>query len=499
MEPVKKTLQLKSKLTRRPEEAVAGPPPWRVLVVDDEEDVVAITRLNLRTFTFGGRSLELVSANSGAEARRILQEQSGFALGLVDVVMETDDAGLQLVRYIREELGNRMIRLVIRTGQPGLAPERYVIDHFDIDDYKEKSELSAQKLYTTVRSALKSFRDLTTIDMARKGLETILAAAPQIYLHPLDSFEDFYSGVFTQILGLCHLGMGSRVTIANGYLALFSREEIVIKAKVGEVAQAKQVRVERERISATETILPLEDGGRPIGMLYLEHPQPLDPLAVDLLRIFTGQVCVALQGLQARMELRRAHQAAIRMLADAAEAKDAETGRHIQRMVVLTRLLALAMGLSVEAAEEVAEASQLHDVGKIGTPDAILNKPGILSGDERNIIQEHARLGGVIIKDENFQLAQQIALYHHEKWDGSGYPDGLRGEEIPLAARLVAVVDVFDALVHRRPYKKAWPMEEALGEIRRQSGLAFDPRVVERFLELVAGGVLERELAGIGD
>ncbi|MBF0180696.1 MAG: DUF3369 domain-containing protein [Magnetococcales bacterium] len=498
MEPVKKTLQLKAKLIRRQEEAVAGPSPWRVLVVDDEEDVIAITRLNLRTFTFGGRPLELVSANSGAEAKRILQEQSGFALGLVDVVMETDDAGLQLVRFIREELGDRMIRLVIRTGQPGLAPERYVIDHFDIDDYKEKSELSAQKLYTTVRSALKSFRDLTTIDMARKGLETILAAAPRIYLHPLDSFEDFYSGVFTQILGLGHLGMGSRVTISNGYLALFSREEIVIKAKVGEVAEAKRVRVERERISATETILPLEDGGQPLGMLYLEHPQPLDPLAVDLLRIFTGQVCVALQGLQARMELRRAHHAAIRMLADAAEAKDAETGRHIQRIVALTRHLALALGLSVEEAEEVAAASQLHDVGKIGTPDAILNKPGFLNVHERNVIQEHARLGGAIIKDDNFQLARQIALYHHEKWDGSGYPEGLRGEAIPLAARVVAVVDVFDALVHRRPYKEAWPVEEALTEIRRQSGVAFDPLVVERFLDLVAGGVVERVLAGGG-
>ncbi|MDA8255985.1 MAG: hypothetical protein M0Z99_10185 [Betaproteobacteria bacterium] len=144
--------------------------PWKLLVVDDEPDVRQLTALNLRGFEFAGRPLVLIDAGSAAEARQALHDQPDIALALIDVVMETDDAGLKLVAFIRQELGNAMVRLVIRTGQPGMAPERYVIDNFDIDDYKDKTELTAQKLYTTVRSALKSYRDLETIEINRNGL-----------------------------------------------------------------------------------------------------------------------------------------------------------------------------------------------------------------------------------------------------------------------------------------------------------------------------------------
>ncbi|MBF0342233.1 MAG: DUF3369 domain-containing protein [Magnetococcales bacterium] len=488
MSTPKRTLQLKAKVASSLPE-VTSQPPWKVLVVDDDADVISITRLNLRLFTFAGRPLMLVAASSAQEARELLTPAHGFALGLIDVVMESDDAGLQLVRYIRETLGDQRIRLVIRTGQPGLAPERYVIDHFDIDDYKEKSELSAQKLYTTVRLALKSYRDLTTIDMARQGLEAILEAAPRMYLHPLDSFEEFYSGVFTQILGLCHLGANSSVRIANGFLAMFQKDEILIKAGVGEARLDKTDPPMEENITPTETIIPLRIREEVIGLLYLEHAHPLDPLAVHLLRIFTGQVCVALQSLRVQQELRQAHASAIQMLSEAAEAKDANTGEHIQRIVSLTRQLSLALGVEPDLAEMYAEASQLHDIGKIGIPDQILNKPGPLDKEEFSRISTHAHIGGLIIKDEkNFRIARQIALYHHEKWDGSGYPEGLRGENIPLAARIVSVADVFDALVNCRPYKHAWRMEDAVNEIRRLSGKSFDPRVVGAFEGLYVAG-----------
>ncbi|NGZ05663.1 MAG: DUF3369 domain-containing protein [Magnetococcales bacterium] len=485
----KRTLQLKPKSVSGTAEAGNGLPPWPVLVVDDDPDVITITRLNLRHFVFGGRALAIVAASSAEQARELLSQSPGFALALIDVVMESDDAGLQLVEYIRHTLNDNRIRLVIRTGQPGMAPERYVIDRYDIDDYKEKSELSAQKLYTTVRSALKSYRDLTTIDMARQGLEAILGAAPRMYLHPLDSFEEFYSGVFTQILGLCHLGAQSSVRIANGFLALFQKDEIVIKAKVGEARLDKTRPPVQENLTPTETVIPLRIRDEVIGMLYLEHVQPLDPLAVHLLRIFTGQVCVALQSLRVQLELRQAHASAIQMLSEAAEAKDANTGEHIHRIVRLTRRLSLALGLDAETAESYAQASQLHDIGKIGVPDRILNKPGPLDAEEFVNMTAHARIGGMIIKDEkNFRIAREIAMYHHEKWDGTGYPERLRGEEIPLAARIVSVADVFDALVNCRPYKRPWSVDEAVTEIRRLSGSSFDPQVVAAFCRIHAEG-----------
>ena len=182
---------------------------WKILVVDDEPDMRTLTRMNLKGFSFAERDLEIIDACSAARAREQLAAHPDIALALIDVVMETDDAGLRLVEYIRKELKNTMVRLIIRTGQPGLAPERYVIDHFDIDDYKDKTELTATHLYTAVRSAIKSYRDLRSIDLNRVGLQHVLMAAPDIYRISNRSLNQFFQGVLTQIIGLCNLSNSS--------------------------------------------------------------------------------------------------------------------------------------------------------------------------------------------------------------------------------------------------------------------------------------------------
>ena len=141
------------------------PQPWRMLVVDDEPDVHRVTRMVLADFSFEGRSLEIISALSGGEAREILRKANDIAVILLDVVMETDDAGLTLVREIRQDIGNENVRIVLRTGQPGMAPEQKVIVEYDINDYKSKAELTAQKLFTTIVAALRSYRDLVAIEI----------------------------------------------------------------------------------------------------------------------------------------------------------------------------------------------------------------------------------------------------------------------------------------------------------------------------------------------
>ena len=144
---------------------------WKVLIVDDEPDVHEITRIGLKRFTFDGKSLELINAYSAEQAREILKNRQHFAAAMIDVVMETEEAGLDLVRFIREEMGLSHIRLIIRTGQPGKAPERFVIDNFDIDDYKEKTDLTTLKMHTMFRSSIKSYRDILTIERSRVELE----------------------------------------------------------------------------------------------------------------------------------------------------------------------------------------------------------------------------------------------------------------------------------------------------------------------------------------
>ncbi len=186
-------------------------------------------------------------------------------------------------------------------------------------------------------------------------------------------------------------------------------------------------------------------------------------------------------------ELEQTRYEIINRLGRAAEYKDNETGLHVIRMSHYARLLAKQAGLATDYCELIYNASPMHDVGKIGTPDAVLKKPGKLDKDEWHIMQQHAEIGAKIIgehQDPLLHMAHQIALTHHEKWDGNGYPNGLKGEDIPLSGRICAIADVFDALTSSRPYKKAWTIDDAMALIESEAGKHFDPVLVSHFLQI---------------
>ena len=187
-------------------------------------------------------------------------------------------------------------------------------------------------------------------------------------------------------------------------------------------------------------------------------------------------------------ELRETRLQIVQRLGRAAEYKDNETGMHVIRMSHFSKLLALAAGCSPAWAEDLLNAAPMHDVGKIGIPDAVLRKPGPQDAAEWDTMRRHPEIGAEIIGEHPsgvLQLAREIALAHHEKWDGSGYPRGLAGEAIPLSARIVAIADVFDALTTRRPYKEPWPVQDALDHIAAQAGKHFDPALVALFAPLL--------------
>lgn len=196
------------------------------------------------------------------------------------------------------------------------------------------------------------------------------------------------------------------------------------------------------------------------------------------------------RALEMRVQERTAELNATRLeilnrLGRAAEYKDNETGLHVIRMSHFCKIIALGYGLPEEDADLLLHVSPMHDIGKIGIPDRVLLKPGWLDAEERKIIETHCDIGRKIIGSHSSSLlnaAAMVAYTHHEKWDGSGYPQGLCGVEIPLFSRILAIADVFDALTSVRPYKKAWPIEEAITEIKRTSGTHFDPALVEVFL-----------------
>ncbi|MHB9119260.1 MAG: HD-GYP domain-containing protein [Burkholderiales bacterium] len=183
-------------------------------------------------------------------------------------------------------------------------------------------------------------------------------------------------------------------------------------------------------------------------------------------------------------ELLETRQEIIRRLGMAAEYRDNETGLHIVRMSRICALLGRAVGLAEAQCDLLLSASPMHDVGKIGIPDAILLKPGKLDGEEWEVMKTHAEIGAELLSghpSDLMEMARIIALSHHEKWDGSGYPAGLKGEDIPLPGRIAALADVFDALTSDRPYKKAWSVEAALAYIDESSGKHFDPALVAAF------------------
>ena len=184
-------------------------------------------------------------------------------------------------------------------------------------------------------------------------------------------------------------------------------------------------------------------------------------------------------------QLQLAHIDLIQRLGRAAEYKDTDTGEHIARMSRYSKVLALAYGMSEYEAEQLKQAAPMHDVGKIGIPDSVLLKPGRLNENEYEHMKQHALIGAKILENSTsplLQLAHKLALEHHEKWDGTGYPYGLKGEEISIEGRIVTIADVFDALTSKRPYKKAWSVEEAIDLLKDEAGKHFDPQLVDLFI-----------------
>jgi len=186
--------------------------------------------------------------------------------------------------------------------------------------------------------------------------------------------------------------------------------------------------------------------------------------------------------------LEQSHKDVIYMLGAAGHFNDTDTGAHIWRMAAYAGALAEACGWSADDCKQIELAAPMHDTGKIGIPDAILKKTGKLNTEEWGVMKTHSRIGhDILIKGHApvFQMAAEIALHHHERWDGSGYPDGLSGEAIPEAARIAALVDVFDALSMKRPYKDAWSTDQVIATIQNSAGSHFDPKLVDIFISIL--------------
>lgn len=475
---------------------------WKVLIVDDEQGIHEVTRMALAGFEFDGRGIEFLSAYSGSEGERLLLEHPDTAVALVDVVMESEHAGLDLIQRIREVHKNRLIRLILRTGQPGQAPERAVIRHYDINDYKEKSELSSQKLYSTVLTSLRSWRDLMALEANRSGLRRVIDATGRIF--QTRDLSCFVQGVLEQLVALLFLDRDALLIKCDSLALERESGHVVVVAATGQfsglVGGSGVASLPGDLLEHVSTVLrtrqPMRRDGEYWGyfrthggkenVIYLRSQQPLSEDDSSLIELFLQNVSIAYENSMLHDEVNATQRDIVYMLGEAIETRSRETGQHVRRVAEYSYLIARGIGLPEREAQVLKIAAPLHDFGKIGIPDAILHKPGKLDEQEWAVMRQHAEIGREMLGRSNREILQAAAMlagHHHEKWDGSGYPQGLRGEGIHLYGRIGAVADVFDALGSRRSYKEPWPLEEIVGHLREQRGVHFDPLIVDWVLD----------------
>lgn len=482
-------------------DAFAFRKPWKILVADDEREVHEITRITLNSYQFEGGRIKLFSAFSGEEVKEILAREEDVALILLDVVMEREDTGLTLVHYIREELGNFMVRIVLRTGQPGKAPEHEVITRYDINDYKEKTELTAQKLFTTVTASLRAYSSLKTIEKNRYGLERIVLSSTAIFeSRSLSGFGVCVLDELRKILMVDSNCVGCNTSLCA---ATSGNDDILILAATGKFKDKVGLLV--QQVFSSELMERFESlyhmgGGAFTGdeylglfktkdgfrcLLYFNGCKALTSVERDLIRIYATNVAIGFDNIILTREIIETQKEVIYTLGEIVETRSKETANHVTRVAEFSYLIAKRYGMDEASAERLKLASPMHDIGKIGIPESILHKPGKLTPEEFEIIKTHAYTGYYILKNSKRQILQTAAIVawqHHEKWDGSGYPQGLSGADIHIYGRIVAIADVFDALSHKRCYKDVWPMERIVDLFKKESGNHFDPALVDIFL-----------------
>ncbi|MBV1777114.1 DUF3369 domain-containing protein [Burkholderiaceae bacterium DAT-1] len=479
--------------------------PWRVLIVDDEPSVHEVTELVMEGFEFENRPLAFRHAYSGVEAKQVLAQEPDFSLIVLDVVMETDDAGLHVASYLRRDLKNAFPRIILRTGQPGHAPEEHVIRDYDINDYKEKSELTERKLKTMFISAFRGYRDLMRIESARQNLcRTIDAIATIRDSQNLFSFASLLMTQLKHVLGVetdhaspsqlsAHVAArndrNSEMTVIALTDGLFSRSNSMgapthlpdsIRSEINHAFASRQTMMREDRY-----IGYFSCGGSAEGVLHIVFDPKHDSIAQEYLTIFAENVIMTYEYLLAREEIESGQHTSIMLICEAVEKRSKETGVHVLRVGEISAILASDFDISTRDVEFIRQAAPLHDLGKIGIPDAILNKPGKLDPHEWEIMKTHSAIGQDMLKKSDspmLRLGASIAGEHHECWDGSGYPLGLKGEEISLAGRVVAVADVLDALLSHRCYKSPWIFEDAEAYILSCKGTRFDPQVIDAFV-----------------
>ena len=453
----------------------------RILLVDDDEALLARLARHL------GEDHEVTTAGSAEEALELLEERGPFAAVVTDQGLP-GLSGVALLARAAEAFPSTVRLMMTGCAQVYLALEALEeggIFRFLVKPVPDAflDEVLRQALRRHEREEEERVR-VEELAFSREGLVGMTATLEsRVRLQ-----EERLAGLGTLVTALRAAPTPGQVLdlAADGLDALLDGRPLRLTRWGTESAAHDTSR--RGRLGETVLRLPLWIVGHERGEILVDVARPLNAGLRTTLDIAAAAVTAALEGLEARRHRMAQRLGTVRGLAQVAEHRDEITGRHLERVGLYCRTLAEVFpDVGPDFVEDLVVASALHDVGKVAVPDAILGKAGPLSEEEWVVMRGHTLRGAetlalvleVVGEDPLLRMAHDVALSHHERWDGGGYPHGLAGEDIPLAARIVSLADVYDALTTARPYKRAWSHAEALEEISHLAGAQFDPRLVE--------------------
>jgi PAS domain S-box-containing protein len=449
-------------------------------VTDDKLEM-----LRLVDKALGGR-YRCEFAASTAQAHKRLAS-TNFQLALCDIQM-LDGSGLILAEEITEEHPETAVVLIADKDDPELAAKAFGFGGHGVHGYLVKPFWPSQLLITVMnalrRRQLEEFESAHRLNLEERHEKIIDMAPMPVYVKDEDLRYVFTNAQADNLAGLERgelLGHTDEEIMAPEALALTraADREILSTGTTYEAEETLEIGG-AERTFRTVKFPLLDEDGKATAVCGISTDVTAQKEALQL------RDEMAATQKQAIEELRSSRLETVERLARAIELHDFSTGQHVTRMAVITAFLARRLGLDAEFVELLREAAPMHDVGKIGTPEAILLKPGPLDDEERKEMERHTVVGHEIFagsKSQLLQIAATIALTHHEHYDGTGYPQGLVGEKIPLEGRITAVADVFDALLSDRCYRPALALDDAVAIIREGSGIHFDPKIADLLIE----------------
>ena len=484
----------------------------KILIVDDEAHILRLCSEILRRENY-----KVITAGTAKAALEMAKAES-FDLLLTDISMPGMN-GLELLSAIKEI--QKEIATVVITGYGTvdnavqslhLGAHGFVVKPFSqkellqtIEDALERSRLFRENM--RLRLLMPLFEVSKTL-LSELNLRALLDTVTGVALR--ETRSDAASVVLVEDSGQLVLKsyasptetyseeICQRVTDTMGRWVVEQRKPLIV-IKESPMSDEMQEVVSRLGVSSMVT-MPLISKDRVVGLLNLykkEAASSYNQSDIELISILSGQAAIAIENAKLFEEIRRKNKEleefyfeSVKALAQAIEAKDSTTGSHGDRLVSYAMAIADRLGLSNEEKVWLRYAAALHDIGKIAVSEAILKKPGKLTPEEYEEMKTHPARGAEILREVKFLAPVVPIVYHHqEQYDGKGYPDGLRGEQIPIGSRIVAVLDAFDAMTSNRPYRRGLPLQTAIGVLKQHSGMQFDPKVVEVFLEVVEGSV----------